>query len=790
MAYASAQSQDFLDVGSADPFMAAPAAAQQLLKKRVAPRQQLYQALDKTTELAEVQYYGTTLATSVPSLIQPNEFWSDLAAHLSSDPASRGPFLSKHVLLACRNANEVLMAVAVMDLPLTSAAPPAIAVDEGKLVFTASSPMLVYFKDTVSVEVVAGAPSSVLVGQQYFDPRDRTKQHRGSTVDKFLASPEFLYQKVYGCQVVITNMSSGALSLDVLLQVPQGSVPVANGSVLSSQQVDLTAYATKKIEYFFYFPATGRFDHFPVHVAQDEALEAFASPAVLTVVQRPSVVDGLSWEYLSQQADLDQLIAYIDTANLAGLSLRKLCWRLCEPIAYHRVVAVLRSRLVFDDEVWAYGLLHGDAVAVRELMSKHLNRLPSLSPAFSSALITVSNEALLGPDAVSADVVAHPLDAYEHTEFEPLVNARAHVLGKSRQILNNRANAQYRKLLVGLCHKPAAAVSPNDLLAVTYHLLLQDRVEDALTTFAGVPRPPLPECWSSLQYQYLAAYLDFYSPEGPAAAGAIAAQFVSFPVPKWAQCFQDMLDQLHEATVGVAAAAPGAEGDVSMAAAGDGSGVPSSRDRAKRMDGFASQEPSLSMSVEAQCVNVTYTNLTSLSLRFYPMDIELLFSNSPFLVADSTSSSVGDFGYIRPSCVLALDLPAYPSGGVGEHSVPLPAHFNAANVMVEATAGALKCSQAYYSNSLRVQLLEAYGQVKVVSVATGLPLSRVYVKVYSRRSVGETGAFYKDGYTDVRGRFDYASISTDELGKVERFGVLVCSDSQGAVVLQARPPRA
>ena len=34
-----------------------------------------------------------------------------------------------------------------------------------------------------------------------------------------------------------------------------------------------------------------------------------------------------------------------------------------------------------------------------------------------------------------------------------------------------------------LAHKPSSTISAGDLLAITYHLLIQDRVEDAIGTF-------------------------------------------------------------------------------------------------------------------------------------------------------------------------------------------------------------------------------------------------------------------------------------------------------------------
>lgn len=34
--------------------------------------------------------------------------------------------------------------------------------------------------------------------------------------------------------------------------------------------VELSAYSTTTSEYYFYFPATGTFPHFPVHVSKNE----------------------------------------------------------------------------------------------------------------------------------------------------------------------------------------------------------------------------------------------------------------------------------------------------------------------------------------------------------------------------------------------------------------------------------------------------------------------------------------------------------------------------------------
>jgi len=49
--------------------------------------------------------------------------------------------------------------------------------------------------------------------------------------------------------------------------------------------------------------------------------------------------------------------------------------------------------------------------------------------------------------------------------------------------------------------------------------------------------------------------------------------------------------------------------------------------------------------------------------------------------------------------------------------------------------------------------------------------------------------FYKDGYTDLRGRFDYTSLNTNEIDRVSRFAILILSPTDGAVVREAAPPK-
>ena len=77
--------------------------------------------------------------------------------------------------------------------------------------------------------------------------------------------------------------------------------------------------------------------------------------------------------------------------------------------------------------------------------------------------------------------------------------------------------------------------------------------------------------------------------------------------------------------------------------------------------------------------------------------------------------------------------------------------------------------------------------------SAGKPLPKAYVKVYARHKGGDV-RFLKDGYTDLRGRFDYVSVSEDsaggqDVGALERLAILVLSENNGAAVREADPPK-
>src|SRR5207248_2962891 len=178
-------------------------------------------------------------------------------------------------------------------------------------------------------------------------------------------------------------------------------------------------------------------------------------------------------------------------------------------------------------------------------------------------------------------------------------------------------------------------------------------------------------------------------------------------------------------------------------------------------------------------VNLTFQNLETVRVNYYLMDVELLFSTSPFV-----QRAGGQFSTIKPNGTALVKLPAART----KHSFPLPAEFEGRNVLVEVTAAGKTRTVAHFATTMSVTMAENYGQLQVADATAGKAVGKVYVKVYAKLADGSV-KFHKDGYTDLRGRFDYSSVNTPERLAIERFAILVLSEDRGAMIRDVTPPQ-
>jgi len=704
-----------------DPF-AAGLAARGLTRR-------LFQRLESTKEWAENNYYELPVEDQDATLITPNAFWQEYAEH-----SGAAGFVSAQAAEAANSFSEMMLALAVMDLPFESAEHQESRA-AGGCKLTAGSVAVVYHREILASE--RADQGQALVAQRFFRADDRYRHEGHERFDK-LVTEEFLKRVVYGTQVVLTNPTGGRLKLQVLLQIPQGSIPVSGGFATKGFYVTLEPYATHQQEYYFYFPESGQYSHYPVTVAHDEKVTGQAEPFTFSVVDELSSADKQSWDWISQHGSSADVLEFLQRSNINRIELAEIAWRMREAPFFEQVLRLLAERFVYNETLWSYSIHHNQRARIAEYLERS---------SFAGNCGLAVDAPILRLDPVERGF-------YEHLEYEPLVNARAHKLGREYKIMNTRFRERYELFLKMLTYK--AKLSDEDKLAAAWAMTLQDRVADAIRWFQAVDRKKVAE---QMQYDYLEAYLAFYRSDLNRAA-ALAGQYADYGVERWRNMFGQVAAQIKEI-----------RGEAELKAS-------DRRNRDQAQAALAATEPALEMVVESGAVKLKGVNIQSCTLNFYPMDIELLFSRSPFVQADGSQ-----FSSIRPMHSQAVVMPA-----TGEWvTVQLPGNFASKNVMVEGVAGGVRRHQVYYANTLNVQMVERYGQLTVRHAEAGLPVPMVYVKVYARTQAGKV-LFFKDGYTDLRGRFDYVSLNGNEIEDVEMLAVLVLSDELGAVVREVPPP--
>ncbi len=689
----------------------------------------LYRDLDPTQALAETHYWRVRREDMTYGLVPISPFWADFAA-------ADGPFYSAHFPTATRSATEALLALAFLDLPF-SAEESEVEVDGRSVRLKVGSPALVALEDIAPSAADPDQQQRILVGQDFFELSRPKEKVDGVDRDRFITG-EFLVGVPYGCRMVLSNTSSAPVELVALVQIPEGALPVNGDRVTNGELVTLPAYGTRSLEVAFYFPSPGEFQDYPIHAGVGEVLLGAAPARTLTVVEELSEVDRSTWDWISQNGSVEDVVAFLEAGNPLMVDLSRVAWRMADQGAFDAITASLGARQVSAPVLEQYAIKLRDEAGTRRFLSTNGRVLGLVQAPFQSPLYTAS---------------ARDRGLYEHLAFEPLVRGRSHEAGSERRILNDQFAAQYRRFLRRI--SLGAGMTGSDRMELAYYLLLQNRVGEALAAFDAV-QPEDVEM--ALQYDYMSAYMDFYRGD-TAHAREVASRHVDHPVDRWRERFQAVIAQLDEIE----------SGELGDADLGDG------RDAAQ--NALAATEPILEFEIDGSLLKISHERVGDVELRYHLMDVEFLFSANPFVRGE-----VGQSSLIEPNRVEVVSL----DGANVSTSIPLPADLERSNLFVEVRGAGITRRGTYFSSRLTVQGLERYGQLRVVDSEGLGPISKAYVKVYG--TAGGEVRFIKDGYTDLRGRFDYASVSGYEGPPVSRYSVLVLHEEAGATITELSPP--
>mmetsp|Transcript_60249 Transcript_60249/g.54254 ORF Transcript_60249/g.54254 Transcript_60249/m.54254 type:complete len:301 (-) Transcript_60249:334-1236(-) len=238
------------------------------------------------------------------------------------------------------------------------------------------------------------------------------------------------------------------------------------------------------------------------------------------------------------------------------------------------------------------------------------------------------------------------------------------------------------------------------------------------------------------------------------------------------------------------------------------------QNRQKTLDEFQHSEnakktklsqPKLNFIIDAnkKQIRIKSKNIKKITANFYSINIEQLFSNKPFKAGKDALS------YVQPTTTLNIEtikkvvLKAKDSDDSTDseeeakrqaamkkkdpnaevvNTIPFPKNFDEKSNFVLELLGQntdLRIAKTQYNNSLYVEFNKDRGDVFVGNFSK-FPVIKAYVKVYLSTTLNPNGFFLKDGYTDLRGRFNYLSTDVAVPNDAIKAAVLITSDSCGA----------
>lgn len=312
-------------------------------------------------------------------------------------------------------------------------------------------------------------------------------------------------------------------------------------------------------------------------------------------------------------------------------------------------------------------------------------------------------------------------DKFRVFDFYPILTSRAHsMLNIKNKILNEQLKERYLAFLAYCVQK--YTVSARDKLVWSYYLILMERQEEALKVFQTLTGLDHETCRKdhSLQYDYMTAYLDFIHGQESnfEKARAIVEKYLAYPVISWRNLFCEMANQLAEYD---------GEEPVQLV---------EQLEKGKPKTQATETAESLSVELEGKNLRVTYQNIgEEIEFLYYKVDFEVIFSKNPFFF-----KNMEDYSHVIPNLKTCekVKMDSVPN----TLSVPIPAALANTNVYIQVKGKAKSTFVHYMTSSLKIQLNENYGQIKVMDDKLK-PLSKVYVKAYSQPKAGGPATFYK-----------------------------------------------
>jgi hypothetical protein len=248
-----------------------------------------YRDHPKTKPYEERNWYGVSAEQMNAELFSPSGFWRDYAYWNGTEK-----FLSTRCLLATGTLNEILVALALSDLPFTT--PPVtwqeLSPEIGQI--TVAQPAL-FLSDTV--QPMPLSPGQAVIYQQLYRLDQLPENIRGVQP----VSGQLIPGIAYLSRSVVLNPTPMPVTMAILTQIPSTAIPLYASAATVAEERVVEAYGHDTIDQAFYLPYSNAISQFPTHIRVADAVVSSAAPSNYTMVSQAPLTTTDGWPTVTTQ---------------------------------------------------------------------------------------------------------------------------------------------------------------------------------------------------------------------------------------------------------------------------------------------------------------------------------------------------------------------------------------------------------------------------------------------------------------------------------------------------------
>ncbi len=622
-------------------------------------------------------------------------------------------FLSTHFYLCHNIENEALLAIALLDLPSTKQDIQT-SQSDGQIRLSSEKPCMIVFEDMIKTERNEEGPVAATV--QFFltegtnrDTFASTKQAPTEVSDLFQISQN------YTMSIKVSNLGDHSKRVNLFASLPNGSIPTSS-ALTHNNTILLPPYGNYQTKVDFYFPEVGEYTIYPLQISEQGKLLSSLKPKTLRVVKSIPPTDNTSWNKLASYGTSQQVLQYLAENPLTPKQLHLIAWRMRDKDFYAEASKLLRETLTHSNSLLAYSFLHNDSEGQIEWLQTYFS--------------TATPEPTAFPESVSL----FSLHQHQPLEWSPLIIERSHELEHETRLNHPSAKIYYQTLLSHLSWKK----EPNaeDLLDIIYFLYLQDRPGEATKLLQQI-NPPSTHCQTQLNY--LKCYDAFLQEDIAKATGIAKKALQGSLTSKWQQYFQTVLKQAEQIQS-------------------------QSLQPIEHLSEDDTVEQTIRLTSIGHDIHLQHGDTEATTLHVYNIDLEVLFSNDPFY-----DKELGGYQAIEPSHKLKVPL----SQTSNKTLYTLPKYLHSENLLITLPSGSTGAEKVVIdSSTINARVSAKKGILQAIQPDKNKFLPRTYVKVYAKLH-SENITFFKDGYTDLRGKFRYNTSNRIKLSDIKEFAILI-----------------